>query len=173
MIVPSSPKMPWANLLGKQPAKGIKGNPKGKKRDAPSPLIGLLFVIVGGGALGYHFYTHDHAEINAFIHTMFYPEDVLLPEHTSDDVLVIDDFLTAEECDELIKTGAPKLKISYQADVKGNKMKSTYRTSQSAIIPNIDTLTYRRINKRMASVSGYSMDHFQEMQIAKYANSET
>jgi hypothetical protein len=151
----------------------VKGNPKGKRPDPPNPLFAILFILIGGCAFAWISMTHDDAHISAFIHKMFYPAVVHHPEHTTDDVRVVDDFLSAEECDELIKMASDKLVVSYQADVTGKKMESTYRTSQSTVLPHLDTHTFRAVNKRIASISGYGMDHFQEMQVARYTSDQT
>ena len=111
--------------------------------------------------------------------------------HQNDGVLIIDDFLSAAECDEVIRVGTPNLKKSVQANVAGVAVQDEYRSSSSTRLPHLNTRFFRSLNRRMAQVrfclallksirislssqvSGLPPSHFQELQMARYENGET
>jgi len=80
----------------------------------------------------------------------------------------IDDFLTPEECDTLIRMSEYKLETSQVYSSKDNLHDTSHRVSEQAWLKSIDSEIVKRISDRVAKHSGYPIDNQEDLQVVKY-----
>lgn len=88
-----------------------------------------------------------------------------VPDYT---VKEIDDFLTPQECDYLIKLAEPKLETSMVYYIGGDILNEKHRKSDQAWIKDEDDRLAASIAARVASLSGLPTKNQEDLQIVSY-----
>lgn len=83
------------------------------------------------------------------------------------DLKVIDNFLTDEECDYIIKLAKPKVERSTVMGSKENEV-SDYRTSDHTFIPTTKDPTLRLISERVSKLVGLPIQNQEDLQVLRY-----
>ena len=80
---------------------------------------------------------------------------------------VIENFLTPEECDYIIKISKPKLKRSEVMGTKKNEI-SDYRTSDNVFMSRNEDPILAKISDRVSKITGIPISHQEDIQILRY-----
>lgn len=84
-------------------------------------------------------------------------------------IVVLDDFLSAEECSALITASQDKFKASKVVnDEDGSRVKSTSRTSQNVSYRNSNNTVVKTIEARIAELLNWPANHGEGLLVLKY-----
>ena len=81
---------------------------------------------------------------------------------------VLNDFLSAEECDTLIEQARPRLQRAKTVDSSGKQQIDARRTSEGMFFTLGETPLIKRIEQRIATMLGIPADHGEGLQILHY-----
>ncbi|MFC3651834.1 2OG-Fe(II) oxygenase [Dyella humi] len=81
---------------------------------------------------------------------------------------VLNDFLSAEECDTLIEQARPRLQRAKTVDSAGKQQIDARRTSEGMFFTLGETPLIKRIEQRIATMLGIPADHGEGLQILHY-----
>lgn len=82
---------------------------------------------------------------------------------------IIEDFLTSEECAQLIEAARPRLEKSGSWDLKTASTQYTdYRTSEQMYFQNGENDLVKSIEERIAKLTGIPENHGEGMQVLRY-----
>lgn len=89
-------------------------------------------------------------------------------------VLLVDDFLTTEECDYIQMIAEPTMKYSdvVLMDHDKGRLASDFRTSQSTFVTSISDSTLLDVEYRTASLVRVSRQHQEDVQVLRYGPGE-
>lgn len=86
---------------------------------------------------------------------------------------VIDNFLTPEECQQMIEMAKPRLQDSTGWDVeKGQNTKTDYRNSSQMWFGRNENELIERIEKRIADVTKVPVENGEQLQLVRYREGE-
>lgn len=89
--------------------------------------------------------------------------------HDRPQVLVVDGFLSAQECDDLIEASREKLKRSETVDpASGGSVVHHARTSEGGFFQRGETALVRRIEDRLAALANWPLENGEGLQILRY-----
>ena len=108
-----------------------------------------------------------------FYHWTFpkYPEPskLILQSKSQIEISVFSEFITKEECEEIIKQAEPRLKKSMVVDVQtGHDVPSNNRKSMQMFLPKQSTELIKRLESRISALTNTPIENGEDFQVVKY-----